>query len=59
MIMAFALIVIIDGEELEDTWLFKDINRCRYFEERIEQNQLKITAYCRPTWVSQGSKFND
>tara|TARA_A100000164_G_C21586413_1_gene620907 strand:- start:367 stop:561 length:195 start_codon:yes stop_codon:yes gene_type:complete len=59
LIMAFALIVVVDGQRLEDTWLFKDITRCQYFADRIEKKELRITAYCLPNWTPQGSKFND
>ena len=38
MLMAFLLIVLVDGEP-ENTagMLFRDINRCNYFSDRIER----------------------
>ena len=38
---------------------FKDINRCRYFADRIEDNEAKVTGYCKPVLVSQTTTFRD
>ena len=59
MIMAFALIVILEGTTLPDQFLFRDANRCRQFEAILEKRQKGLTAYCLPKWVSSKSKFND
>ena len=69
--MAFLLIVLVDGEP-ENTagMLFRDINRCNYFSDRIERgvfvhgqrfrnSQVNITAYCTPRMVPEGTKFWD
>ena len=37
-IMAFLLVVIIEGEEIKTNGMhFRDINRCRYFADRIDK----------------------
>ena len=61
VIMAFVLVIIVEGSELESPqpFLFRDINRCRYFEQKIEHRQKGITSYCVPRWVSANSVFND
>lgn len=59
-VMAFILMVIIDGEEVNTQNMhFRDINRCRYFADRLEDNEAKITAYCKPVIVSQNTVFRD
>jgi len=58
--MAFLLMVIIDGEEVKTRNMnFRDINRCRYFADRLEDNEAKVTAYCKPVMVSQTTIFRD
>ena len=71
MLMAFLLIVLIDGDP-ENTagMLFRDINRCNYFSDRIERgifvegqrfrnSQVNVTAYCTPRMVPEGTVFWD
>ena len=71
MLMAFLLIVLVDGEP-ENTagMLFRDINRCNYFSDRIERgsfvegqrhrnSQVNISAYCTPRIVPEETKFWD
>jgi len=58
--MAFLLMVIIDGEEVKTRNMnFRNINRCRYFADRLEDNEAKVTAYCKPVMVSQTTIFRD
>ena len=58
--MAFLLMVIIDGEEVRTRNMnFRDINRCRYFADRLEDNEAKVTAYCKPVMVPQTTIFRD
>ena len=59
-VMAFVLIVIVDGEKIENpAWKFKSIYACNRFAKAIEEervafrfvparSQTKITAYCIP-----------
>jgi len=61
--MAFMLIVIVDGEKIENpAWKFKSIYSCNRFARAIESGDLaysfrmarfqnKITAYCIPKQV--------
>ena len=71
MLMAFLLIVLVDGEP-ENTagMLFRDINRCNYFSDRIERGIFvavsythltlpTVTAYCTPRMVPEGTVFWD
>ena len=71
MLMAFLLIVLVDGEP-ENTagMLFRDINRCNYFSDRIERgifvegqrfrnSQVNVTAYCKPRMVPEVTVFWD
>lgn len=59
-LMAFVLMVIIDGEEVKTKNMhFRDINRCRYFADRLEDNEAKVTAYCKPVMVPQTTIFRD
>ena len=71
MLMAFLLIVLVDGEP-ENTagMLFRDINRCNYFSDRIERgifvegqrfrnSQVNVTAYCTTRMVPEETKFWD
>ena len=45
--MAFLLIVIIEGEEINTKGMhFRDVNRCRYFADRLEDNEIG-RASCR------------
>ena len=62
-VMAFMLIVIVDGEKIENrAWKFKSIYACNKFARAIESGELsysfrmarfqnKITAYCIPKQV--------
>ena len=59
MIMAFVLVIILEGNAMPEEFLFRDANRCRQFEAIIEKRQKGLTAYCLPKWVSAKSKFND
>ena len=71
MLMAFLLIVLVDGEP-ENTagMLFRDINRCNYFSDRVERgifvegqrfrnSQVNVTSYCTPRMVPEETKFWD
>ena len=52
--------VIIEGEEVNTQNMhFRDINSGRYFADRLEDNEAKITAYCKPVIVSQNTVFRD
>ncbi len=64
MLMAFLLVVVVDGEVVSDNgMLFRDVYRCNVFASAIEQGkwspndrpyyrQENITAYCVPKRVS-------
>ena len=72
MILAFLLVVMVDGEIVsDDTMLFKNIYRCNAFAVAIESGrrspkhdarrypQQNITSYCLPKRVDETSKFWD
>ena len=65
MIMAFVLMVIVEGEAVNtDMMYFKNINRCLYFADRVEKgnaldSQYLITAWCEPRMVPDSTKFWD
>jgi len=73
-VMAFMLIVIVDGEKIENpAWKFKSIYACNRFARAIESGDLaysfrmaryqnKITAYCVPKQISvnrENPQFQD
>tara|TARA_R110000765_G_scaffold361468_1_gene451658 strand:+ start:197 stop:406 length:210 start_codon:yes stop_codon:yes gene_type:complete len=69
MIMAFLLIVIVDGEPLKEEFFFRDITRCNQFAYFVEsgavkignkqRNQNNISAYCIPKKIRSGTKTWD
>lgn len=69
MIMAFLLVVIIDGEPIADQFFFRDITRCNTFAYYIStgktkinnryQRQENVTAYCVPKRISQNTITHD
>jgi len=61
VILAFALIVLVEGEQISTAkpMAFRDVNRCRYFEKKIEHRQQNVTAYCLPRWFPASTTFSD
>ena len=71
MVMAFLLIMIVDGEPIESNqFIFRNVHRCNYFARALETgetsykfsyvgSQTKITAYCIPKMVSPNTIFRD
>lgn len=69
MIMAFLLIVIIDGERLNEEFYFRDVTRCNQFAYYVESGAVKITkqrrnqnnisAYCIPKKIRATTKTWD
>jgi len=71
MVMAFLLIMIVDGEPIESNqFVFKSVYRCNQFARALETGetsyrfsyvraQTKITAYCVPKMVSPNTTFRD
>jgi hypothetical protein len=71
MIMAFLLVVIIDGEPIADQFYFRNIQRCNQFalwietgkvnlvQDRRMMKQTNISAYCLPKRISQNTKTWD
>ena len=69
MLMAFLLVVVVEGENVSDNrMLFKDIYRCNIFATAIEQGkwspnnrtyyrQQNVTAYCVPKMVGANTKL--
>ncbi len=58
--MAFLLIVVVSGEEINTrNMYFQNINRCRYFADRLEDREAKVTGYCKPVMVSSKTVFRD
>jgi len=53
----FVLVFMMGIKVIDQTQIFKDINRCLYFAERLNKQpsvpqkegaNLQITAYCKP-----------
>lgn len=69
MIMAFLLIVIVDGEPLKEEFYFRDVTRCNQFAYYVEsgavtlnkqrRNQNNISAYCIPKKIRSNMKTWD
>ena len=69
MIMAFLLIVIVDGERLKEEFYFRDFTRSNQFAYYVEsgavkigkqeRNQNKISAYCIPKKIGRNTKTWD
>ena len=69
MIMAFLLIVIIDGEPLKEEFYFRSVTRCNEFAYFVEsgavkidkhqRNQNNISAYCIPKKIRSNTKTWD
>ena len=71
MVMAFLLIMIVDGEVLESNqFVFRNVHRCNYFARALERGEVSyrysfvgrqtlITAYCIPKMVSANTVFRD
>ncbi len=69
MIMAFLLIVIVDGEPLKEEFYFRDVTRCNQFAYYVEsgavkigkqeRNQNNISAYCIPKKIGRNTKTWD
>ena len=65
MIMAFLLIVIVDGEPLSEEFYFRDVTRCNQFAYFVEsgavkignkqRNQKNISAYCIPKKIRRAT----
>ena len=69
MMMAFLLVVVVEGEQLPQKWFFKNITRCNTFAYYIStgkmainntyQIQTDVTAYCIPQTVPTNTKTWD
>jgi len=69
MIMAFLLVVIIDGEPLKEEFYFRDVTRCNEFAYFVESGavtigkqrryQRNISAYCIPKKIRATTKTWD
>ncbi len=71
MIMAFLLVVIVEGEPIADQFYFRNIQRCNQFAQWVEtgkvnlvkdravQRQTNISAYCIPKRVNANTKTYD
>jgi|TARA_R110000803_G_C11925441_1_gene314831 hypothetical protein len=69
MLMAFLLVVVVDGEIVTtDEMLFKDIYRCNRFANAVERGesasdrqpykwQENISAYCLPRMVDKDTEL--
>jgi len=69
MILAFLLIVMVDGEPLPNSsnWLFANVLTCNQAAHYVEsgkttpngkgRNQKNISAYCVPKSVSKNTKL--
>tara|TARA_E500000081_G_scaffold137272_1_gene151781 strand:- start:441 stop:656 length:216 start_codon:yes stop_codon:yes gene_type:complete len=68
-VMAFLLVVIVEGEPLPQKWYYRDITRCNTFAYYIStgkakvnnryQMQTNVTSYCIPQTVPANTKFWD
>lgn len=71
MIMAFLLVMLVEGEQVAGRFHFRNIHRCNQFAYWLEQgtikpiegrrlnNQENITAYCIPVKVPPNTAFYD
>ena len=71
MVMAFMLIMIVDGEPIKpNQFVFRNVHRCNYFARALERGEISyrysivrrqtlITAYCVPKMVSANTTFQD
>ena len=71
MIMAFLLVMLVEGEQVGGQFYFRNIHRCNQFAYCLEQgsikpvdgrrlrNQENITAYCKPVKVDPKTQFYD
>ena len=71
MIMAFLLVVIVEGRPIADQFYFRNIQRCNQFAQWVEtgkvnlvrdrrmQRQTNISAYCVPKRIPQQTKTYD
>lgn len=69
MIMMFLLVVVVDNQKLEESFMFRDLRRCNYFAHLIEsgktefkdrhRGQANITAYCLPKYGGKNVKTWD
>ena len=71
MIMAFLLVMLVEGEQVAGQFHFRNIHRCNQFAYWLEQgtvkpvegrrlnNQQNITAYCIPVKVRPNIQFYD
>lgn len=66
MIMAFLLVVVVEGNQLPETWYFRSILRCNQFASYVEHGTVKahtmnnkISAYCIPASVPPDTRFWD
>ena len=71
MIMAFLLVMLVEGEQVAGRFHFRNIHRCNQFAFWLEQgsikpiegrrlnNQENITAYCIPVKVPPNTPFYD
>ncbi len=66
MIIAFLLIVIVEGENIsDDRMLFRNIERCIYFAQALERSDYRrrtdynknVDAYCIPKMVPRGTEL--
>lgn len=71
MIMAFLLIMMVEGERVPGDFHFRNLHRCNQFAMWLEQGSVKpiqkrrvytqenITAYCIPVKVRPNTTFYD
>ena len=59
--IVFVLVVMLGNDVIHEDLEFYDLNRCRYFSERLNSQPLipdkngkskKMTAYCKPLTVT-------
>ena len=69
MIMAFLLVVIVNGEQIPEQFFFRDFTRCNTFAYYVSTGKTKInnryqiqenvTAYCIPKRINENTKTYD
>ena len=71
MIMAFLLIMLVEGEQVAGSFHFRNVHRCNQFAHWLEQGTIKpiedrrinkqknLTAYCIPVKVPPTTTFYD
>ena len=57
---AFLLLVFVDGQKVSPAWYFRDLLDCTFIAQTLtKQGPNKITSYCLPVDVAEGTRIYD